>query len=124
MFETSDAVELQATGPYDLVCIPEALHDMAKPVEALAAARAALAPGGRVFVADERVADEFVAPGDEIERIMYGWSVSHCLPVSRAEYPSAALGTALRCGTVRALAAEAGFAGTEVLPIENDFFRF
>ena len=44
-------------GPYDLVCIFEALHDMARPVEALAAARAALGPGGGVLVADERVAE-------------------------------------------------------------------
>ncbi len=123
-FEVADAGGLAASGPYDLVCILEALHDMSDPVGALVAAREALAPGGRVFIADERVADAFVAPGDEVERIMYGWSVTHCLPASRAEAPSAALGTALRCGTVRSLAAEAGFARTDVLPIENDFFRF
>jgi hypothetical protein len=39
------------------------------------------------------------------------------------EQPSAALGTALRPATVRMLAAEAGFADVEVLPVENDFFR-
>src|SRR5262249_12759095 len=76
---------LAAAEPYDLVCIFEALHDMAAPVEALAAARAALAQDGSVLVADERVADAFSAPGDPIERMMYGWSVVHCLPASRAE---------------------------------------
>jgi hypothetical protein len=55
---------------------------------------------------------------------MYGWSVVHCLPVSRAEQPSAALGTVLRSDAMRALAREAGFADVEILPIENDFFRF
>ena len=55
---------------------------------------------------------------------MYGWSVVHCLPAALAEQPSAALGTVLREGTVRALAEEAGFASVEVLPVENDFFRF
>jgi len=119
-----DADELASAGPYDLVCIFEALHDMARPVDVLAAARAALSPDGSVFVADERVADAFVAPGDAVERIMYGWSVSHCLPTSRAEQPSAALGTALRADTVIGLAADAGFARTDVLPIDNDFFRF
>ncbi len=123
-FQTADAAGLAASGPYDVVCILEALHDMSQPVAALAAARAALTGDGVVFVGDERVADAFAAPGDAVERIMYGWSVSHCLPVSRAESPSAALGTALRSDTVRALAAEAGFARTEVLAIENDFFRF
>jgi hypothetical protein len=48
----------------------------------------------------------------------------HCLPVSCAESPSAALGTALRSDTVRARAADAGFTGFDVLPIEHDFFRF
>jgi hypothetical protein len=63
---------------------------MARPVEVLAAARAALAPGRAVLVVDERVADSFTAPGDAVERMMYGWSVTHCLPASRAEQPSAA----------------------------------
>jgi len=123
-FTVKDAEELGRAGTYDLVCIFEALHDMSRPVEALAAAREALAPGGSVLVMDERVADSFTAPGDPVERIMYGWSVVHCLPVSRAEQPSAALGTVLRADTVRRLAADAGFSEVEVLPVENDFFRF
>jgi 2-polyprenyl-3-methyl-5-hydroxy-6-metoxy-1,4-benzoquinol methylase len=123
-FVTLDGGALSGETTYDLVCIFEALHDMSRPVEALAAARGSLGPGGSVLVADERVAEAFAAPGDQVERIMYGWSVVHCLPVSRAEQPSAALGTALRESTVRALAEEAGFASVEVLPVENDFFRF
>jgi 2-polyprenyl-3-methyl-5-hydroxy-6-metoxy-1,4-benzoquinol methylase len=123
-FATRDAAELSQGGPYDLVCIFEALHDMSRPVDVLASARAALAPGGSLLVVDERVADTFVAPGDAVERIMYGWSVAHCLPVALAEQPSAALGTVLRADTMRELAREAGFAAIEVLPVENDFFRF
>jgi hypothetical protein len=38
---------------------------------------------GSVLVADERVADAFTAPGDPVERFMYGWSVLHCLPLGR-----------------------------------------
>jgi SAM-dependent methyltransferase len=122
-FIEADAAELAADGRYDLVVVLEALHDMTDPAAALRAARAALAPGGAVLVVDERVADAFTAPGDEVERMMYGWSVTHCLPTQMAERPSAALGTALRAGTVRALAADAGFGRTRVLPVENDFFR-
>ena len=88
-----------------------------------AAIRDALAPGGSVLVADERVGDAFRAPGDEVERMMYGWSVTHCLPTQLAEQPSAALGTVMRADTVRELAAQAGFARVEVLPVDNDFFR-
>ena len=118
-----DASRLAETGPYDLVVMLEALHDLARPVEALRAARAALTDGGTVLVVDERVADAFTAPGDEVERMMYGWSVTHCLPAQMAEQPSAALGTALRADIVQTLAAEAGYARIDVLPVENDFFR-
>lgn len=122
-FVHADAAELAHHEPYDLVLILEALHDMTDPAGALRAARAALAPGGTVLVVDERVADTFTAPGDEIERMMYGWSVSHCLPTQLAEQPSAALGTVIRPSTVRELAAQAGYARVDVLDVENDFFR-
>lgn len=97
---------------------------MAHPAEVLAAARAALAEDGAVLVADERVAEQFSAPGDPVERIMYGWSVRHRLPASWVEADSAALGTALWPSTVRDLGSKAGFGQVEVLPIENEFFRF
>ena len=80
-------------------------------------------PGGAVLVVDERVAETFTAPGDEVERMMYGWSVTHCLPTQLAEQPSAALGTVMRADTVRELAAAAGYAGVDVLAVDNDFFR-
>jgi SAM-dependent methyltransferase len=118
-----DASHLTTYGPCDLVLILEALHDMADPVGVLQAAHAALKPGGTVLVADEKVADTFTAPGDAIERMMYGWSVTHCLPAQLAEQPSAALGTVLRPGTVHRLAADAGYARVGVLDVENDFFR-
>jgi SAM-dependent methyltransferase len=101
-------------GHYELVTIFEALRDMSHPVEALRAARESLSPGGSVVIADERVADRFVAPGDELERFNYGWSVLHSLPV----------GTVMRAGTVRAYAAAAGFDRVDELPIEHELWRF
>ena len=121
-FVEGDAAALGG-GPYELILILETLHDLPRPVEALRAARAATVTGGAVLVADERVADAFAAPGDEVERMMYGWSVTHCLPTQMVEDPSAALGTVIRSSRVRELAAEAGFAAIDVLPVENDFFR-
>jgi 2-polyprenyl-3-methyl-5-hydroxy-6-metoxy-1,4-benzoquinol methylase len=118
-----DATKLLAEGPFDLVMLLEALHDFARPIDALRTLRAALADGGSVLVADERVAERFHAPGDETERMMYGWSVVHCLPSQLAEQPSAAIGTVIRADTVRDLALKAGFASVRVLPVENDFFR-
>jgi hypothetical protein len=50
--------------------------------------------------------------------------VLHCLAVGLLDKDSAGTGTVLRPDTVRAYAAEAGFGGVEVLPIEHDFWRF
>jgi SAM-dependent methyltransferase len=122
-FMQGDAADLAGQGPYDLILMLEALHDLARPVEALAAARAALADDGTVLVVEERVADRFTAPGDGLERMMYGWSVVHCLPTQLVEAPSAATGTVMRADAVRGFAAGAGFAGVEIMPVESDFFR-
>jgi 2-polyprenyl-3-methyl-5-hydroxy-6-metoxy-1,4-benzoquinol methylase len=123
-FTIRDAADPALGGRYDLVTVFEALHDMARPINALQAIRELLAPGGTALVADERVAEAFTAPGDEIERLMYGFSILHCLPVGREERPSAATGTVLRPDALRAMAHEAGFGDVEVLPIDNDFWRF
>ena len=122
-FEVRDAASLANEGPFDLVLVLEALHDMARPDEALRSMRDALAPGASVIVADEKVGEHFHAPADDIERLMYGWSIVHCLPVSMAEQPSAAIGTVIRTETVRALASAAGLTRFEVLPVDGGFFR-
>lgn len=123
-FECKDAGQMAADGPFDLVLLLETLHDMSRPREVLAALRKTLAPGGSILIADERVEEHFVAPGNDIERMMYGWSISHCLPVSMAEQPSAGIGTVIRPDIVRKLARDAGFAFCEIQPIENLLFRF
>lgn len=114
-----------AAGPFDAGCVFEALHDMADPVSVLRELRAALKPDGVVVIGDEKVAAEFSgAPGDEIERFNYAFSVVHCLPATRAEGAKVEAGTVLREGTLRGYAAEAGYASVEVLPIEHDLWRF
>jgi SAM-dependent methyltransferase len=123
-FEVRDAADPGLSGRYYLVTCFEAVHDMARPVESLRGMRSLLADGGVLLIADERVAEQFTAPGDEVERVMYGFSVFHCLPVGREEQPSAATGTAMRPSTLQEYAEAAGFTRFEVLPIENDFWRF
>jgi SAM-dependent methyltransferase len=123
-FMVGDAAQLSSQAPFDLVTVFEALQDMGDPVGALRAARAQLLDVGDVVVADERVADTFTAPGDPTERLMYGWSILHCLPATLAEHPVEATGTVLRAPTVARWAAAAGFTGFEVLPIDNPFWRF
>jgi 2-polyprenyl-3-methyl-5-hydroxy-6-metoxy-1,4-benzoquinol methylase len=123
-FHERDAADAGLQGRYDLVTIFEALHDMSYPVEVLRAAGALLADGGVVLIGDERTEDEFTAPAGEVERLYYGFSVFHCLPVGMVGEGAAGTGTVMRADTVRRYADEAGFASTEVLPIENDFWRF
>lgn len=121
-FRSTSADTLEGT--YDLVCAFECLHDMSNPAAVLRAARSRVAEDGVMLVAEERVAEEFTAPGDEMERFHYGWSAVHCLPSSLTEQPSAAIGTAIRPGAVRSLALSAGFSRVDVLPIEHDFWLF
>jgi 2-polyprenyl-3-methyl-5-hydroxy-6-metoxy-1,4-benzoquinol methylase len=123
-FAVRDAADPRLAGRYDVVTVFEAIHDLSRPVEVLRAVRAMLVEEGTALVADERVADAFVAPGDDVERLMYGYSVLHCLPVGMADQPSAATGTVMRASTLERYAREAGFAEVEVLPIENEFWRF
>jgi hypothetical protein len=66
---------------------------------------------------DERVADKFTVPGDDVERFMYGWSLTVCLPAGMSEQPSAATGTVMRRSTLEGYAREAGFSAVEVLPV-------
>ena len=123
-FHCENGAAAHAPEGYDLVTIFEALHDMANPVEVLANARDLLAPGGVVLVMDEKAAHEFHAPADQLEQLYYGFSVLFCLPVSRSEDPSAATGTAMRPHTMQGYAEASGYAGFEILPIDNDLFRF
>jgi 2-polyprenyl-3-methyl-5-hydroxy-6-metoxy-1,4-benzoquinol methylase len=123
-FHDRDAADPELAGRYDLVMIFEALHDMSYPVQALRAARGLLAEGGLVLVADERTEDKFTAPASDRERLFYGYSVFHCLPVGMVGEGAAGTGTVMRADTLRRYAEEAGFSGCEVLPIEADTWRF
>jgi 2-polyprenyl-3-methyl-5-hydroxy-6-metoxy-1,4-benzoquinol methylase len=121
-FRHADAASLD--GPFDAALIVEAVHDMSNPVPVLRAVRETLAPDASLIVVDERAAETFTAPGDDLERFLYGWSITTCLPDGRSRQPSVATGTVMRPDTLRRYATEAGFSSVEILPIENDVFRF
>jgi SAM-dependent methyltransferase len=123
-FHVVDAADAQLRGRYELVTIFEALHDMSYPVDVLRAARGLLADGACVIVGDERTADTFGAPADDLERLYYGFSVLHCLPVGMIGDGAAGTGTVMRASTVEQYARDAGFSRFEIAPIENDFWRF
>ena len=118
-------------GTCDVVLVLEALHDMAHPVAALAAARAALREGGCVVVMDEAAAEQFAPPPPGhpeavpvSERLFYASSVLHCLPVGLSEADSAGTGAVMRPATLRRYAEQAGLGDVRDAPVEHDMFRF
>lgn len=125
-FRVADAGAIGAdAGVYDAVFAFECVHDMPRPVEVLAAARAALRDDGMAVVVDEAVAEEFTSPGDDIEQLMYGFSLFVCLPDGMSSTPSAGTGTVMRRGTLTRYAQQAGFGNVDVLPIDGfGFLRF
>jgi 2-polyprenyl-3-methyl-5-hydroxy-6-metoxy-1,4-benzoquinol methylase len=122
-FHARDAADADLAGSYDLVLALEMVHDLSRPVEVLQTMRRLAGASGNVLVMDERVADRFTAPGDEMERFYYAVSILCCLPAGLSESPSAATGTVMRPTTLRQYARAAGFQDLEVLPIEHEFYR-
>jgi 2-polyprenyl-3-methyl-5-hydroxy-6-metoxy-1,4-benzoquinol methylase len=123
-FSAVDAGTLPADEGYDLVTAFECVHDLSDPVAVLTTMRRLARPGGTVLVVDEKVAETFTAPGDDVDRLMYGYSLTCCLPDGLSTRPSVGTGTVMRPATLARYAREAGFAGVTVLPVEHDFFRF
>ena len=111
-------------GAYDAVFAFECVHDMSDPVTVLAAMRRMVAPDGVVVVMDERAEDAFSAPAPEVEQLLYGYSLMCCLGDGLSHQPSVGTGTVMRTDTFTEYAQAAGFTAVDVLPIEDDFFRF
>jgi SAM-dependent methyltransferase len=109
---------------YDLAMFFECVHDFPRPVEALRHARQAMRPGGTVLVVEERTAETFTAPGDEVERFFGSASAIWCLPQGRVGPDPEPVGALIRPSDVRQLAGRAGYADVEIVPIEHLFWRF
>ncbi len=123
-FTVADAGSAGSDRRYDAVFAFECLHDMPDPVGVLAAMHRLAGDDGIVIVMDERAEDRFTAPGSEVERMLYGYSLICCLPDGMSQQPTVATGTVMRADTLTAYATRAGFSQVEALPLEHDFFRF
>src|SRR5262249_15221747 len=123
-FHNLDAADASFAHHFDLVTIFEALHDMPRPVDVLRTTRGMLADGGSVLLGDERTEDSVIAPPRDRERLYYGLSILACLPSGMVGPDPAGTGTVMRTDTLRRYATEAGFSHVDVLPIENDAWRF
>lgn len=119
-----DGADHALDGQYDLVTAFECIHDMSDPVSVLATMRRLAGDRGTVLIMDERVGETFTPRGNDVEQLMYGFSIFHCLPVGMADNPSVGTGTVMRPDTLRGYARAAGFADIEILPLENFFFNF
>ena len=87
-------------------------------------AYAAVRPGCTVLVVDERAAESFTAPGDEIERFFAAASAIWCLPQGRVGPGPELAGTLIRRAAMRGLARWAGHVDGQILPIEDPVWRF
>jgi SAM-dependent methyltransferase len=123
-FHAVDPAEVDHGDGYDLVCAFECIHDMPQPVPVLRAMRSMAGETGGVMVMDEKVGLEFSAPGDELERLMYGFSTLVCLPDGMAHPDPVGTGTVMRPSVFEGYARDAGFERVEILPIEADLWRF
>lgn len=119
-----DAGDSELAGQYDFALAVECVHDMANPVAVLSAMRRLVGPGGTALIVDERADESFLPHGADQERMLYGFSILHCLPVGMGNPDSAQTGAVMRPGLFRRYAAEAGFTSVEILPVESDAFYF
>ena len=122
-FRAADAASLRDAGGYDLVCVFDALHEMAHPVDVLRSCRALRRPAGTVLVLEARVSDGFRAPADEIERFQYATSILHCLPAWLAGADAAGTGTVMRPADVLACARNAGFTAVRNYDVDDRFHQ-
>jgi ubiquinone/menaquinone biosynthesis C-methylase UbiE len=123
-FYACDAASPELHGGYDLVVAFEAIHDMPRPVEALAAMRRLAAPDGAVLVAEMKVGEAFALPAPPNDRRNYGWSVLTCLPSAMCGPEPAGTGTVLRRSTFERYAREAGFSSAEDAGVPHDDWTF
>jgi 2-polyprenyl-3-methyl-5-hydroxy-6-metoxy-1,4-benzoquinol methylase len=123
-FHTVDPASTDVETGYDLVTAFECIHDMSDPVGVLAKMWRMVADDGIVIVMDEAVAHAFGDSTDDVERLMYGFSMFVCLPDGMSHQPTVGTGTVMRPSTLEKYATDAGFSGIEVLTIENDLWRF
>lgn len=123
-FHHVDGAEVEGQSIYDVVTLFECVHDMGDPVSVLESVRRMVKPDGHVVVMDEAVGDAFGDRTDEVERLMYGFSLFVCLPDGMSHEGSVGTGTVMRPSKLDEYARAAGFSGISVLPIENDLWRF
>lgn len=122
-FSTDDLVTRSGSGDYDVALAFECIHDMSQPVPVLTAMREMIKEDGLVVIMDEAVGESFTGKGDDLEKLMYGFSILVCLPDGLSTQPSVGTGTVMRPSKLQAYGQDAGFTGFRPVG-EAGFFRF
>jgi SAM-dependent methyltransferase len=90
-FEIASAKDF-GSGPFDLVCVFDALHDMGDPVGAARHVRDVLAVDGTWMVVEPSAGDTIEENLNPVGRIFYGGSTMLCTPASLSQEVGLALG--------------------------------
>lgn len=90
-FEVASAKDFGG-GPFDLVCVFDALHDMGDPVGAARHVRDRLAADGTWMVVEPWAGDAIEENLNPVGRIFYGGSTMLCTPASLSQEVGLALG--------------------------------
>jgi 2-polyprenyl-3-methyl-5-hydroxy-6-metoxy-1,4-benzoquinol methylase len=90
-FEVASAKDFGG-GPFDLVCVFDALHDMGDPIGAARHVREQLADDGTWMVVEPFAGDAIEENLNPVGRIFYGASTTLCTPASLSQEVGLALG--------------------------------
>lgn len=120
----ADVANFGMAGEFDVVMAFDAIHDQAKPAEALANIRRILKPGGLFLMQDIKartcVADNMENP---LGPFTYTISCMHCMSVSLA-YGGAGLGAAWGKELALKMLGEAGFKDVSVHELPHDILNY
>jgi 2-polyprenyl-3-methyl-5-hydroxy-6-metoxy-1,4-benzoquinol methylase len=107
-FEVASAHELRG-GPFDLVCVFDALHDMGDPVGAARGVRSQLADDGTWMVVEPFAGDAVEDNLTPVGRVFYAGSTMLCTPNSLSQDVGLALGAQAGEARLAEVLREGGF---------------
>jgi SAM-dependent methyltransferase len=122
-FEVRDVADLRVEEQYDLVTAFDAIHDQARPADALAAIARALRPGG-AFLMQEVAGTSHLHRDVEnpLGPLLYTVSCLHCMTVSLAS-GGAGLGAMWGADVARRMLQRAGFGEPAVQRLPHDLLN-
>jgi SAM-dependent methyltransferase len=107
-FERASAKDFDG-GPYDVVCIFDALHDMGDPVGVARHVRSQITPDGTWLVVEPYAGDALEENLTPVGRVFYAASTLICTPASLSQEVGLALGAQAGPARLEAVLREGGF---------------